>query len=108
MNKYIRLSAAVAAADYAADEHPYDTQTGNQETSSEYNRGWNAACDYLREEIERIPYAPVTPVVRCIECAFYRDTISAGKVVKACHINIDVWPAKRMPGDFCSFGERKD
>lgn len=62
MAEYIEKSAAVALADYAADEHPYEKQAGKPETCSEYNQGWNDACDYIRDKLEKAPAADVAPV----------------------------------------------
>lgn len=63
MADYIDLNAAVAIADYAVDEHPYDKDPGNPETFSEYNRGWHDACDYIREKLETLPYFKATLVL---------------------------------------------
>lgn len=61
--EYIERSIAITLADYAADEHPYTKQAGKPETYSDYNRGWNDACDYIRERLEGVPTADVAPVV---------------------------------------------
>lgn len=50
-DRFIQKSAAICIADYAADEHPYKEQ-GKPETYSEYNEGWNDACDYIRTKLE--------------------------------------------------------
>lgn len=55
MAKYIYLNAALAIADYAADEHPYDKDPERPETYSDYNQGWNDACDYIRGKLENMP-----------------------------------------------------
>lgn len=62
MTEYIDLDAAVAIADYAADEHPYDKDPERPETYSDYNRGWHDACDYIRGKLEAMPVADVAPV----------------------------------------------
>lgn len=59
---YISQDVAVTIADYAADKHPYDKDTKKPETYSEYNRGWNDACDYIRERLEGEKPADVAPV----------------------------------------------
>ena len=59
---YISQDVAVTIADYAADKHPYDKDTKKPETYSEYNRGWNDACDYIRERLEGEKPADVEPV----------------------------------------------
>lgn len=61
---YISQDVAVTIADYAADKHPYDKDTRKPETYSEYNRGWNDACDYIRERLEGEKPADVEPVRR--------------------------------------------
>lgn len=61
---YISQDVAVTIADYAADKHPYDKDTKKPETYSEYNRGWNDACDYIRERLEGEKPADVEPVRR--------------------------------------------
>lgn len=62
MAEYIEKSAAVVIADYAADEHPYDKDPERPETYSDYNQGWNDACDYIRGKLEAMPVADVAPV----------------------------------------------
>lgn len=52
MSEYIELNSAVCIADYAADEHPYSKEPGKPETYSDYNQGWNDACDYIRNRLE--------------------------------------------------------
>lgn len=63
MSEYIELNSAVCIADYAADEHPYEKDTAKPETFSEYNQGWNDACDYIRDKLETEPAADVAPVI---------------------------------------------
>lgn len=62
MSDYINLAAAVTIADYAADKHPHDKDPQKPETYSEYNQGWNDACDYIRDRLEREKPADVEPV----------------------------------------------
>ena len=62
MAKYIYQNAAIAIADYAADEHPYDKDPERPETYSDYNQGWNDACDYIRGKIENMPVTGGAPV----------------------------------------------
>lgn len=62
MDEYIERSAAVAIADYAEDEHPYDKDPKRPDTYSAYNEGWSAACDYIRGRLEGEPAADVDPV----------------------------------------------
>ena len=62
MSDYISREEAVTIADYAADEHPYDKNPKQPETYSEYNQGWNDACDYIRGRLERKYPADVEPV----------------------------------------------
>lgn len=61
MAKYILQSSAVVVADYATDEHPYDKDPAKPETFSEYNQGWNDACDYIRDKIEMLPSVEAEP-----------------------------------------------
>lgn len=60
--EYIDREAAIVIADHAADEHPYDKYPKKPETLSEYNEGWNDACDYIREELENATSADVVAV----------------------------------------------
>ena len=53
---------AICIADYAADEHPYDKDRTRPETYSEYNQGWNDACDYIRGKLEAEKPADAEPV----------------------------------------------
>lgn len=62
MDEYIERSAAVCAANYAIDEHPYDKDPARPETFSEYNSGWNDACDYIQKQLDAVPAADVAPV----------------------------------------------
>lgn len=79
MSEYIELNSAVCIADYAADEHPYEKDTAKPETFSEYNQGWNDACDYIRDKLESEPTANVVPVELfndlrnelCLHCGKY-------------------------------------
>lgn len=63
MDDYITKSTAVCIADYATDEHPYDKKPENPETFSEYNQGWNDACDYIRERLENAEKVDVAPAL---------------------------------------------
>lgn len=68
MSDYISREAAVTIADYAADEHPYDKNPKQLETYSEYNQGWNDACDYIRGKLDDEKSADVEPVQRWVLC----------------------------------------
>ena len=106
MNDYISREAAVTIADYAADEHPYDKNPKQSETYSEYNQGWNDACDYIRGRLEAEkpadvePMRRVTPIrcgmdeyygewVRCPNCDFDLNT-SAAKFCGGCGAKMDL------------------
>lgn len=105
MAEYINRAAAIAIADYAADEHPYKEQ-GKPETYSQYNEGWNDACDYIRGKLESEKAADVAPVVRCKDCIFYKETrYPSGNVYFACHKFLT---KMTKTDDFCSYGERCD
>lgn len=73
MAEYIEKSAAVAFANYAADEHPYEKQSAKPETCSEYNQGWNDACDYIRDKLEEAPAADVVSKSVYEQAAWERD-----------------------------------
>lgn len=60
--EYIEREAAIAVADYAVDEHPYDKDPEKPETFSPYNNGWHDACDYIRDKLEDLPAADVALV----------------------------------------------
>lgn len=62
MADYILRDDAVCIADYAVDEHPYDKDRTRPETCSDYNQGWNDACDYIRGKLEAEKPADVKPV----------------------------------------------
>lgn len=51
MQNLIERAAAVAVANYAADEHPYN-EPGRPETHCEYNRGWHDACDHIEFQLD--------------------------------------------------------
>ena len=63
MAEYIGREAAICVADYATDEHPYSVEKGLVLITDMYNKGWNDACDYIRDELESLPAADVAPVV---------------------------------------------
>lgn len=62
MTEFISRDAAICIADYAVDEHPYDKNPEQPETYSDYNQGWNDACDYIRAQLENDEKADVEPV----------------------------------------------
>lgn len=62
MIEYISRDTAITVAAYAVDEHPYDKNPEKPETFSEYNQGWNDACDYIRSWLEDAEEADVAPV----------------------------------------------
>lgn len=119
MSDYISREAAVTIADYAADEHPYEKNSKQLETYSEYNQGWNDACDYIRDRLEREKPADVEPVVSCKGCEhaerYERIDGTAGYYCghpQNAFVFGDRWdrvfkPVKK-PDDFCSFGEPKE
>lgn len=108
MVEYIKQSDAVVVADYAADEHPYDKNPEKPETYSNYNEGWNDACDYIREKLEAVNPSEVAPVVRCKNCVFYRKTKDwDGNAYYACHKRASVLIMEMKPDDYCSYGERR-
>lgn len=63
--EYIDKNAAIIEADYAADEHPYEKREDKPETFSEYNQGWNDACDYIRDMIEDLPAIDIESGLLC-------------------------------------------
>ena len=77
MSDYISQEAAVTIADYAADKHPYDKDTKKPETYSEYNQGWNDACDYIRGKLDDEKPADVEPVR-------HGKWVEAGRGIDAC------------------------
>lgn len=62
MAYYLLRDDAICIADYAVDEHPYDKDSTRPETYSDYNQGWNDACDYIRGKLEEEKPADVEPV----------------------------------------------
>ena len=85
MAKYIYMNAALAIADYAAGKHPYDKDPERPETYSDYNQGWNDACDYIRGQLANMPvigdstvrhgrwiYFMNQNVAVCTNCSFER------------------------------------
>jgi hypothetical protein len=89
MTEYIERGLAVCIANYAIDEHPYDKDPEKPETFSDYNRGWNDACDCIQERLEDASAAKVIPfklleaapkidavrVVRCKDCEYSYESI---------------------------------
>lgn len=102
MAEYITRSAAIAVADYAADEHPYEKLGGA--SCSEYNEGWNDACDYIREKLENEPAADVAPVVRCRDCVLCRELVKGLYRCEHWGANIE----GESPDGFCSAGVTKE
>lgn len=62
MAYYLLRDDAICIADYAVDEHPYDKDSTRPETYSDYNKGWNDACDYIRGKLEEEKPADVAEV----------------------------------------------
>lgn len=80
MSDYISREAAVTIADYAADEYPYDKDPKKPETYSDYNQGWNDACDYIRGKLDDEKSADVEPVrhvapIRCGIDEYYGEWV---------------------------------
>lgn len=95
MADYIRLEAAICTADYAADEHPYSKEPDKLETYSNYNRGWNDACDYIRDRLEAL-----SAEVRHGEWVkMYNNPNDGNYYCSECHNGIDVATGKVTPID---------
>lgn len=84
MADYISRDDAVCIADYAVDEHPYDKDRARPETYSDYNQGWNDACDYIRDRLEKAKPADVEPVRRGRWISL-TDCSNAGVYCSICH-----------------------
>lgn len=103
MVEYIKQSAAIIAVDYATDEHPYDKTPGQPDTWSEYNQGWHDACDFIRDNIERLIADDVVRAVRCKDCKHAKFSTRCSRY----------W-CDKSPGvmtysnDYCSYGVRKE
>lgn len=54
----------------------------------------------LMMEIDEQPTVDAVPVVRCVDCDYFKLVDGMG----ICGCNDDLW----QPNDFCSYGERKD
>ncbi len=59
MSEYMGCSAAICVAAHAADGHPLECKVLVIDV---YNQGWNDACDYIRERLERVKAPDVAPV----------------------------------------------
>lgn len=92
---YIERAVALCMASYAADEHPYEKGVICPEARSEYNQGWNDACDYIRDGLEEATTADVVPVVRCKGCGNFRQNAHG---VCWC----DEYGGAITPADYCS------
>lgn len=97
MTKYIEQSAAVAIAEYAADKHPYDKDPERPETYSDYNQGWNDACDYIMDRIETAHTVDGVDVIRCRDCCIHGN----------CCVE-DVFVFAGISNPFCCAGKRKN
>lgn len=108
MSDYISREAAVAIADYATDVYPYDKASQEPKTYSEYNKGWNDACDYIRDGLEREKPTAVdaVPVVRCRDCKWWRVFKYRKDVGRCIHALEDLH--NRGDDFFCARGERRD
>lgn len=107
MAYYLLRDDAICIADYVVDEHPYDKDSTRPETYSDYNQGWNDACDYIRGKLEAAkpaadvePVRRVTPIrcgmdeyygewVQCPNCDFDLNT-SAAKFCGGCGAKMDL------------------
>lgn len=88
MAEYILCSDAVAVAEYAVDEHPYEKDPKKPETFSEYSRGWQDACDYIRDRLEGLT---ATTDPKWIP------------VTNRLHQHVGVWARWRLRHDICDF-----
>ena len=84
----------------------------------------DALLDYFRNEhhesevIEAVKDAPTidaVPVVRCKDCKHYKSTLFCNfhkhrveKIGTCTRYSFGWGPSMAKPGDFCSYGERKD
>ncbi len=93
MEGYVTISAAVAIADYAADEHPYSKERDKPETWTQYNQGWNDACDYIRNKLEEKTVADVAPVRhgRWVVKREYNDILKIDVEKYTCSACGDYW-----------------
>lgn len=110
MDEYINRTAAVCIADYAADEHPYSKERGKPETYSDYNQGWNDACDYIRGKLENAPAADVEYVIRCKDCKYSRELNHEDpkerQFIEGCVWCMN-WEYGVFPDDYCSNAKRR-
>lgn len=60
----------------------------------------------LIDALNDIPAVDVVPVVRCKNCIHY-DLGVCLKIYQDGNLHPKAWQ-RRKPGDFCSYGERKD
>lgn len=61
---------------------------------------------WLLEYIDALPTADVQPVVRCMDCRWYKTNFMwNGKEVKICAK--EAYEPRRNADDYCSYGERK-
>lgn len=60
----------------------------------------------IKELINAIPAADVSPVVRCKDCKHYEMGVCL-KIYSDGNVHQDAWQ-RRKPDDFCSYGDRKD
>lgn len=95
MSDYISREAAVAIADYATDVYPYDKASQEPKTYSEYNKGWNDACVYIRDKLEEENPADVEPVRRWIPCSERLPDLIPCKAGTAYSEKVIVWTTGR-------------
>ena len=48
----IERDCAIALVDSATELHPYSKDRSSPETYSEFNNGWESACDYILSRLE--------------------------------------------------------
>lgn len=97
MSDYISREAAVTIADYAADEHPYDKNPKQLETYSEYNQGWNDACDYIRGKLDDEKPPGENPGVAAFNQALAKSRGVRADAIRPCR-GEGVKNPRRIPG----------
>lgn len=104
MADHIERDCAIAIIDNAAELHPYSKDRSSPETYSEFNNGWESACDYILSRLETAKTTvDAVPVVRCRECKYYYPS-------KVRYLYCAYPGGMLCPPDangFCSYGQRK-
>lgn len=99
-NDLISRSAVLEILSNEFDMAAEERADADNEKDRAFNAGEINCARRSTRKVKELPAVDAAPVVRCKDCMWWN--------LAGCSINIVDDSDKPGPGDFCSFGERKD